>query len=955
VTVRFVADSGGDHDAVAAATAATAAAGDASTQALPPDAALAGLGSSGRGLSGAAAAARLDRDGRNELPPARRRSPARRFLAQFTDLFAVVLLVAAGITALAYVLGEPRDTGNLQLAIAILAVVLVNAAIGFGQEYMAERTAEALQAMVPHRARVMRDGARQEIPAADLVVGDLVVLEAGDAISADCRVVEAHELTVNNMALTGESDPARRTAEPVGADIPRLEARNLVWMGTTVTAGTAKAVVTATGQATEFGRIFRLAAETVAERSPLQRQIAIMARRVAVAAFALGMLLFAVRLPAGDPLVETFIFALGVMVACVPEGLPATLSVALAIGVRRMARRHALIKKLVAVEALGSTTVICTDKTGTLTKAEMTVREIWAAGRVHRVTGVGYAPDGEVADVAADGGIVRDLLRAAALCSDARLLPPAPGRADWRIIGDTTEGALVVAAAKAGVSQEAGRRDAPRVGEFPFDSARKLMSTLHAREDRPGGRYIEACVKGAPLELLARCTHIRTATGAVPLDDRAREEVRAAGDAMARSALRVLAVAVRRFDAAGAGAGAVDPAGIGRAEAESGLTLLGLAGMLDPPRPEVVAAVAGCRRAGIRVVMVTGDYALTAEAIARRVGILSGAGPPRTVTGAELDRTDDAALRDLLADGTDVLFARVKPEHKMRVVAAFKDLGEVVAVTGDGANDAPALKRADIGVSMGESGTDVAREASVMVLLDDSFASIAAAVELGRSVYQNIRKFLIYVFSSNVGELVPILAATFAGFPLVPIGAVQVLAIDLGSDVLPALALGAEPPEPGVMDAPPRSPRQRLFSAGLVRRFLFLGGVQAAGVTFAFFWTLHGAGVGLHDFTSGDPVYREALTMTQAGIVVSQVFIGLTVRSDRLGIGRIGLLSNPQMIAAQCVGLAIMCAISYAPPLQAVFHTAPLSLADWALLAVLGAAVLGADEIRKAVLRRRTT
>ncbi|HEX6470219.1 MAG TPA: cation-transporting P-type ATPase [Streptosporangiaceae bacterium] len=937
-----------------------------SVQTLPPGAALDRLGSSGRGLSGAAAAARLAADGPNALPPARRRSAARRFLAQFTDLFAVVLLVAAGITALAYVLGQPRDKGNLQLAVAILAVVLVNAAIGFGQEYMAERTAEALQAMVPHRARVMRDGARQEIPATDLVVGDLVVLEAGDAVSADCRVVEAHELAVNNMALTGESDPARRTAEPVGADIPRLESRNLVWMGTAVTAGTAKAVVMATGKDTEFGRIFRLTADTVAERSPLQRQIASMARRVAVAAFALGVLLFAVRLPAGDPLVETFVFALGVMVACVPEGLPATLSVALAIGVRRMARRHALIKKLVAVETLGSTTVICTDKTGTLTKAEMTVREIWAAGRVHRVTGVGYAPDGEVAGAAADGGVVRDLLRAAALCSDARLLPPDQGRGDWRVIGDTTEGALVVAAAKAGVSQEAERRAAPRVGEFPFDSARKLMTTLHARAARPGGagqdgprpdgprpggtggRCVEACVKGAPLELLARCTHIRTATGVMPLDDRARDEVRAAGDAMARSALRVLAVAVRRF-------GAVDPGGIGQAAAESGLTLLGLAGMLDPPRPEVVAAVAGCRRAGIRVVMVTGDYALTAEAIARRVGILSGAGPPRTVTGAELDRTDDVALRALLAEGTDVLFARVKPEHKMRVVAAFKDLGEVVAVTGDGANDAPALKRADIGVSMGESGTDVAREASVMVLLDDSFASIAAAVEIGRSVYQNIRKFLVYVFSSNVGELVPILAATFAGFPLVPIGAVQILAIDLGSDVLPALALGAEPPEPGVMDAPPRSPRQRLFSAALVRRFLFLGGVQAAGVTFAFFWTLHGAGVGLRDFTSGDPVYREALTMTQAGIVISQVFVGLTVRSDRLGIGRIGLLSNPQMIAAQCVGLAMMCAISYVPPLQDVFHTAPLSPADWALLAVLGAAVLGADEIRKAVLRRRAT
>jgi magnesium-transporting ATPase (P-type) len=351
--------------------------------------------------------------------------------------------------------------------------------------------------------------------------------------------------------------------------------------------------------------------------------------------------------------------------------------------------------------------------------------------------------------------------------------------------------------------------------------------------------------------------------------------------------------------------------------------------------------------------MVTGDYALTAEAIARRVGILTTLGPPRRVTGAELDRTDDATLRALLARKGDVLFARVKPEHKMRVVAAFKDLGEVVAVTGDGANDAPALKRADIGVAMGASGTDVAREAAVMVLLDDSFASITAAVELGRSVYANIRKFLIYLFSHNLGELVPILAATFAGFPLVPINAMQVLAIDLGSDVLPALALGAEPPEPGTMDAPPRGARQRLFSAALVRRFLFLGSIQAIAATAVFFWHIHTAGIPFGQFTAGNPVYREALTMTQATIVMSQVFNAFTVRSDRLSVFRVGLLSNPQLIVAELTGVVIMCAISYAPPLQAVFHTAPLSITDWALVTAAGALVLAADEIRKFLLPRK--
>jgi len=913
------------------ATGQQPAAPDA-TRTLPAAAALAAAGSSPRGLATAEAGARLAAEGRNVLPHPPRRPPLLQFLAQFRDLFAVTLLAAAGITMLAYLLGQPRDAGNLQLAAAILAVVVLNAGIGFGQEYAAERTAEALQAMVPHHARVVRDGERVEVAAADLVTGDLVVLEAGDAVSADCRVVEAHELAVNNMALTGESEPVTRTGEAVAAGTPLLEARNLVWMGTTVAAGVGKAVVVGTGAATEFGRIFRLTAGTLSDRSPLQRQVALMARRVAAAAFALGVQLFAVRLPTAGSVVDTFVFALGVMVALVPEGLPATLSVALAVGVRRMARRQALIKKLVAVETLGSTTVICTDKTGTLTKAEMTVQSIWTPTGEHPVSGVGYAPDGAVDDP----GPVRELLRAAALCCDARLLPPS-GPDGWRVLGDTTEGALLVAAAKAGLDVGVEQAAAPRVGEFPFDSARKLMTTLHARDGRTW-----AFVKGGAQEVLARCTRIAGVAEPATVDGAAEAAVLAANDRMARAGLRVLAVAARE----------VPGRRVGQAEAENGLTLLGLAGMLDPPRPEVLDAVATCRRAGIRIVMVTGDHALTAEAIARRVGIIAD-GPPRAVTGADLDRLDDRALRDLLADPADVLFARVRPEHKMRVVAAFKDLGAVVAVTGDGANDAPALKRADIGIAMGRSGTDVAREAAVMVLLDDSFASIAAAVKLGRSVYRNIEKFLIYLFSHNIAELVPILAATAVGFPLVPLRALQVLAIDLGSDVLPALALGAEPPEPGVMDSPPRRPEQKLFSAALVRRILFLGGIQAAGVTAAFFWRIHSAGIGFDAFTAGNPVYREALTMTQAGIVVSQVFNSLTVRSDRHSILQVGLLSNPRLLLAQAVGVLFMCAISYVPALQSVFHTAPLSIVDWAVLVPLGALPLAADEARKAVLRRR--
>ncbi|MEV4709407.1 cation-transporting P-type ATPase [Actinoplanes sp. NPDC049316] len=889
------------------------------------------VGSSPRGLSTTEAASRLARDGRNELRTPPGPSLIGRFAAQFTDLFAVMLEVAALITFVAYLLGQPRDTGNLQLAVAILAVVVINAGIGFGQEYAAERTADALRAMVPHQARVLRDGERAEVPAATIVVGDVLVVEAGDAVSADGRIVEAHGLSVNNMALTGESDPVLRVTEASNGDTPPLDARNLAWMGTTVAAGTGKVVVTAIGAATEFGRIYRLTAQTRADPSPLQRKITAMARRVALAAFTLGLLVFVVRLSAGAELVTTFVFALGVMVALVPEGLPATLSVALAVGVRRMARRQALIKKLSAVETLGSTAVICTDKTGTLTKAEMTVQAIWTPDRIHRVGGVGYEPVGEVDDPAS----LHDVLQAAALCADARLLPPADGRG-WTILGDTTEGAILVAARKAGIDLRAEQDRIPRIGEFPFDSDRKLMTTVH--RDGPGA---VAYVKGSPQEVLARCTRVAGPYGVVPLDDTLRRRVADVNDELARTALRVLAVAYRPVTEH-----------TGQNEAERDLILLGLVGMLDPPRPEVAAAVTACRQAGIRIVMVTGDHALTAEAIARRVGIVTGP-PPRTVTGADLDHLDDPALRAALNDPSPILFARVKPEHKMRVVAAFKDLGQVVAVTGDGANDAPALRRADIGVAMGRSGTDVAREAGVMVLLDDSFAAIAAAVERGRSIYQNIRKFLMYLFSHNLAELTPILAATFAGFPLVPLSAVQVLAIDLGSDVLPALALGTEPPELGTMNMPPRSPREPLFTRSVIGRILFLGGIQALGVTVAFFWKIHTAGLPFADFTPGNPDYREALTMTQAGIVVSQVFNSLTIRSDRLSIRRLGIWSNPRLLAAQGLGIAVMCAISYAPPLQQVFHTAPLSPLDWAILTGFGAALLAADEARKTLLRAR--
>ena len=896
----------------------------------PPDV-FPALGGSTTGLPSDVARQRLAAHGANELPVARRRPAWRQLAAQFTDLFAIVLLAASAITFLAYALEEPREPGTVQLAVAIACVVLLNAAIGFAQEYSAERTAQTLQAMVPHRCRVLRDGRPAEVDVQELVRGDVVMLEAGDTVPADCRLVEAHDLTVNNAAITGESEPVSRTAEADTAG-DALRARNCVHMGTDVITGMARAVVFATAQATEFGRIYRLTAAAPQQKTPLQREVAWMARRVALTALAVGLLLFAVRLPTGQGTVSSFVFALGVMVALVPEGLPATLSVSLALGVRRMARHQALVKKLVAVEALGSTTVVCTDKTGTLTQAEMTVVRIWAWDDEHAVTGVGYEPAGQVSDPEP----VRELLRSAALCSDARLLPPVDG-ARWRVLGDTTEGALLVAAAKAGLDMEAEEAAAPRTGEHPFDSVRRLMSTVH---EENGAQRIR--VKGAPLEVLNRCTRLHDGAAPVELTGARRAKAAAEADRMAAEGLRVLAVAERESSG---------PPG-DRDQDERDLILLGLAGMMDPPREEVRTAVEACRRAGIRIVMVTGDHPLTAEAVARRVGIVR-VDHPTVVTGAGLDALDDIALDRLIADAGELLLCRVSPEHKMRVVTAFQRRSEVVAVTGDGANDAPALKHADIGVAMGASGTDVAREAAEMVLLDDSFKSIAVAVRLGRAVYQNIRKFLIYLFSHNIGELAPILAATFTGFPLVPITAVQVLAIDLGSDVLPALALGAEPPESDVMDRPPRPRRERLFSPAVVRRILFLGGIQAMGVCAVFFWHVGSSGIPFADFTAEDPVYREAITLVQAGIVISQFFNALAVRTERESVFRAGLLSNPRLIAAGLFGIALMAVISYVPLLQSVFHTAPLTIGDWALLTAVGALPLAADELRKARLRAR--
>ena len=912
------------------------------------------LGTSPRGLTSSEARDRLQKHGPNLLPEKAGRPLIYRFAAQFTQLFAVMLEVAAVLVFIAALLSQgPDRRDNINVTIAIVGVVILNAAIGFFQEFRAEKATEALRKLVPPTAKVVRDGEVAVIPAAELVPGDVVVLEEGDAISADARLVRQYEMSTNNVALTGESDPVRKTADAIlDEDIAPINMPNMVFMGTSVSSGNGRGVIVATGLGTEFGRIFTLTTGVKEEKSPLQISIDRMARLVSIMAMVFGVALFGMGRVLGLEWVGALLFALGVMVALVPEGLPATLSVALAVGVQRMARQNALIKKLSAVETLGSTNVICTDKTGTLTKAEMTVKQIWLPGGPLEVTGAGYEPVGGFE--AGDRNLTREeaaallehLDRAMTFCNDARVLPPKDDKG-WRVVGDPTEGCLLVAAQKAGFDLQQELIARPRIYELPFESVRKRMSVVHADEDV--GQV--AFVKGAPGETVARCTHMRMNGQVAALSDELRAQVLAQNDAMAREALRVLAVCGRDLPS--------DLTEYTPETVETDLTLLGLVGMIDPPRPEVAEAVDKALSAGIRIIMVTGDYGLTAEAIARRIGIVRGERAVRVITGTELDRMGEGDLKAVLAEPVDLLFARVAPEHKMLVVAALKDMGAIVAVTGDGVNDAPALKRADIGVAMGLTGTDVSREAATMILLDDSFASIIKAVEQGRGVYANIKKMVTYIYSHNFAELFPFVFATFAGLHLVPLTALQVLSIDLGSDVLPGLSLGVEHPEPGVMRRPPRPKTERLMTAGTLGRIGFIGVIQSIWAVAGFLYVLlhHGwhwgdaswANPGNPNF----PIYAEAIMMTQATIVVCQFFNGFACRTERESLFSVGLLKNRALVLSEFVGIGIVAAISYLPPLQHLFKTAPLTLDDWLLLLAAGVSLFFAEEGRKWVARRR--
>lgn len=899
------------------------------------------------GLTKAEAAQRLTVYGPNTIRKIGGKPLYVKFLANFIHLMALLLWVAGGVALIARM---------PQLAISIWTVNLINGAFSFWQEFKAEKATEAMRRMLPAHATLLRDGTLQEIEAHALVPGDVLLLTEGNRICADARLVDAAELRVDQSTLTGESLHVRKSHEAIpGNNLPRIEIPNMVFAGTNVVSGSAKGVVLATGMETEFGKIASYTQSLGDDLSPLQKEMQRVTKMVTIIAVCAGFVFFLLAVTlAGVDLAESFIFGMGMIVAFVPEGLLPTVTLALAMGVQRMARRNALIKRLSAVETLGCTSVICTDKTGTLTQNEMTVRELWVAGRALTVSGDGYAPEGNIRDNgqpvnAAMDADLRACLLAAGLCTNARVVPPDDERPRWTVIGDPTEGALRVLAGKAGLDLTIEEKNTPRLRELPFDSRRKRMSTVH--QDR---NHTMVHVKGAPKEVLGLCARIRTNQTDRELTPDIRDRIMATNDGYARSGLRVLAIASRAIADGHSPAQTSDLAGYQPESIENELTFLGLVAMMDPPRAEVRNAVHTCRRAGIRIIMITGDYGLTAESIARRIGIIQGE-QARIVSGAELDAMTDETLTAILGD--EVIFARMAPEQKLRIVSALQGRGEIVAVTGDGVNDAPALKKADIGVAMGISGTDVAKEAADMILADDNFASIVSAIEEGRAVYANIKKFTTYIFTSNTPEAVPFILFALSGarIPLA-LNVMHILAIDLGTDLVPALGLGADGVEPGIMDKPPRAPSEHVITPGLLARaYLFLGPLQSFAVMAAFYfqyWTNGYAGQWL-DLPPTGPLYESATAMALACVVTTQIGNLFAQRTERQSIFRRGLFGNPLLWVGIASELAVIVLIVYAPPVQQIIGTQAFAAHNWLFLFAWAPLLLLADESRKFLLRRR--
>jgi len=876
---------------------------------LPVDAVMLRLDSTPHGLAEGEVERRFARYGPNELQAAGGISPWAILFEQFKNVLIIILLFATAISAF---LGQGVE------AIAIAVIVLFAVVLGFIQEYRAERAIEALRQMAAPTVTVIRDGQEVEIPARELVPGDLILLHAGDKVAADARLVESINLKVDEAALTGESVPVAKNTEALrGEDMALGDRDNMVFGGTIATYGRGHAVVVATGMGTQFGRIAEMLQSVETGKTPLQQNLDKVGRVLGQAAVVIVAAVVAVGMLRDQPLLEMFIFGIALAVAAVPEALPAVVTISLAIGVQRMVKRNALVRRLPAVEALGSTSVICSDKTGTLTKDEMTVRRLHTPERTITISGSGYEPEGEFLS---SGTVVEpsreetDLLLAAALVCDAHVVRD-DMHGSWQIKGDPTEGAIIVAAAKAGMQKDELDLQFPRVGEIPFTSETKRMTTLHSVGDAQ-----VAYAKGAPETILDSCSRQLTSRGEVALGDADREAILETVRQMAGEALRVLGVANKADATLG--------------DAERDMTFLGLVGMIDPPRPEAKAAVEQCERAGIRVVMITGDHPITAQAVAGELGLLRAG---HTVTGAELEDMNDERL-ERSVESIEV-YARVSPAHKLRVVTALQQRGHIVAMTGDGVNDAPALKKADIGVAMGITGTDVSKEAAAMTLIDDNFASIVAAVEEGRGIFENIKKYLMYLLSSNIGEIGLIAGATLAGLPL-PLTAVQILYVNLATDGLPALALAVDPPDDDLMGRAPRDARTGIFTRRVVT-LMVVGGLWSTAANLGLFtWALQ----------SGRSL-THAMSLTFVSLVMIQFIKAFNFRSDRRSIVR-RPFANKWLNLAIAWEMALLVFIVSFPPLHEPFGTSPLSGTDWLIASCLALTVLPVLELTKWCGRR---
>jgi len=918
---------------------------------LSGEAALQRAGVSPTGLSKTEAAARLARTGPNELVQTTRISPLRIFLSQFTSVLVIVLVAAAIISGiLAFLSGAIEEYYDTVL---IVAIVIMNAALGFVQEYRAEKSLQALKALAAPKARVLREGEATLIDARELVPGDIVLLAAGDRVPADGRLLEAAGLRTNEAPMTGESTPVTKTVDPLPGEVFLGDRKNMVFMGTSVDGGRGTALVAATGMATELGKIAGLVQQETKEDTPLTRQLDRLGRQLGLIVLVAAAVIFLVGYLQNPAQMEIlFLTAVSLAVAAIPEGLPAVVTICLALGLQRMVKRHALIRRLPAVEALGSATVICSDKTGTLTKGEMNVRAYLVGSKTYDVQGEGFDPAGEILDQGARVDLrahpdFQEALVCGLLCNDAAVRKEGDR---WKVDGDPTEGALIVAAMRAGLRKEDLQAQLPRVAEVAFTSERKKMSTLHAPvsvetvrdvlripEETRHERLSELgsailYVKGAPERILAASTYHLVGGVRTPLTEYDRSQYLFRNQEMATRALRVLGLARREF------ASSVPP--LREESLERDLTFLGLVGMMDAPRRDAIEAIERCKGAGIDVVMITGDHRLTAMAVAREMGILSKG--DRALTGEELDKVPEEIF---VQDVQQIkVYARVSPEHKMRIVDGWRKKGHVVAMTGDGVNDAPALKRSDLGVAMGITGTDVAKESADMVLTDDNFASIVAAVEEGRGIYENIRKFVAFLLSANAGELLIMLLATL--LVLTPdflplLFAVQLLWINVVTDGLPALALGVDPYPKDIMNRAPRNPREGVLSREILYVILLVAAALTAGTLGIFLWELQQGGTA-----------TQARAAAFTTVVIAELFLVFAIRSPRLSARAMGFFSNPKLVYAVLASAALQLMVLYVPFFYPAFGTGPLPVESWVRILLVSLSVFAVVEAYKAVRRR---